>query len=496
MIPDEIVEQVRDAADLVEIVGESVQLKRTGTDFRGPCPFHGGTNRNFSVIPKKGMYYCFVCHEAGDVFRFLMKKSGMDYPTAVREVARRTGITIPERAAREGPDPREPLFSAMSVAHEWFAARLREGPDAVQARTYLEGRDFPMPVAAELGFGYAPTDGSFMAAMKQLGLAEPVLLEAGLLVSRDDGMVVPRFKGRLLFPIRDLRGRVVALGGRLLRPGEPKYLNSPESPIFHKGGTLYNLHDAKNAIRREGEVLLVEGYFDVLRLAVAGIEHVVASLGTAFTSDQAALLKRFAAQAVVLYDSDKPGLKATFRAANELLRHGVRVRVATMPPGEDPDTLVRGGGAAALAPILKDAVDVLERMVHLLEVKGWLHGVEHRRGALDRLLPTIRAASDPITRDLYIGLVAEKFGMIRAVLEHELESRPVVVPDRAQGAKPPAAGPAASASGHRAPPRAAPLREGARFERQLLRVFLAEPAWLDRARTEVPAASFEVAAHR
>ena len=489
MIPDDVIEQVRDAADLVELIGESVPLKRTGTDWRGACPFHGGTHRNFAVIPRKGMYYCYVCHEAGDVFTFLMKKFGMDYPTAVREVARRAGIVVPERGERPGPDPREPLFTAMAVAQEWFATRLREGRDAASARHYLESRELPMPVAAELGLGYAPSDKSFLEAMGQLGIEERVLLEAGLEVRRDDGSLAPRFRGRLLFPIHDLRGRVVAFGGRLLGPGEPKYLNSPESPIFHKGSTLYHLHEARNAIRKEGAAIVVEGYFDVLRLALAGIEPVVAPLGTALTADQAALLKRYAGTVILLYDSDAAGLRATFRAGEESLRHGLRVRVATLPPDDDPDTLVRRGGAAAIEPVLRDAVDLLERKIQLLERKGWFEDVARRRDALDKLIPTIRAASDPIARDLYLARVAERVGISRAVLERELTERPPAPSPPRDGAR--AASPLRE-------PGPSPRRRGnmARIEEGLLRLLAADRSWLDRARREVPPARFEVPEHR
>ena len=405
MIPDEIIEQVRDSADLLAIIGESVDLKRTGSDYRGACPFHGGQHRNFAVIPKKGRYYCFVCKESGDVFSWYMKRFGMDYPSAVREVAAKVGITIPEASQRSGPDPREPLFQAVSVAQDWFARQLREAPDAEDARKYLRSRGFDLEALEPFELGFAPRAQGFIPAMTTLGLEEAVLLEAGLLAQREDGRIIPRFRGRLLFPIHDLRGRVVGFGGRLLGPGEPKYLNSPESPVFRKGATLYNLHAAKNAIRKEGVVILVEGYFDVLRLLLAGCEHVVAPLGTALTSDQAALLKRYTQQAILLLDSDMAGLKATFRAGDELLRHEVRVRVATMPPGEDPDTLVQRGGIEALEPILKDAVDVMERKIQLLDRKGWFTGIEHRRDALDRLLPTIRATRDPIQRELYLSLV-------------------------------------------------------------------------------------------
>ncbi|HEU5041270.1 MAG TPA: DNA primase, partial [Gemmatimonadales bacterium] len=311
LIPDETVDQVRDSADIVGIIGESVELKRTGSDYRGPCPFHGGTHRNFAVIPKKGRYYCFVCHESGDVFTWLMKRAGLDYPAAIREVARRTGIVIPERPGRTGPDPLEPLFGAVAVAHDWFTRQLLESGEARGAREYLAGRDIPIETAAVYGLGYAPPGRVFLEAMKELGVKEPVLIEAGLAATRDDGSIVPRFRARLLFPIHDLRGRVAGFGGRLLGPGEPKYLNSPESAIFHKGRQLYNLHQAKGAIRKEESVILVEGYFDVLRLVLAGVDHVVAPLGTALTSDQAALLRRYAASATLLYDSDQAGLRAT-----------------------------------------------------------------------------------------------------------------------------------------------------------------------------------------
>lgn len=501
LIPDEVIEQIRDAVDIVGLIGETVELKRTGSDWRGPCPFHGGANRNFAVIPKKGRYYCFVCKESGDAFSYLMKRTGMDYPTAVRELARRAGITIPERTERAGPDPREPLFNALAAAQDWFHRQLLDRPEAQPARDYLAGRGLDLETVAPFGLGYAPRDGSFQAAMTALGVKPAVLLEAGLLVQREDQSIAPRFRGRLLFPIGDIRGRVVAFGGRLLGPGEPKYLNSPETPVFHKGSTLYNLHSARMAVRKESAVIIVEGYFDVLRLVLAGVDHVVAPLGTALTTDQAALLKHYTTQAILLLDSDTAGLRATFRSGDVLLRHGLRVRVATMPEGEDPDTLVRKGGAAALEPILRDAVDVLDRKIQLLERKGWFEGLEHRRDALDRLLPTIRAAQDPITRELYLTRVAERTGIDKRVLEQEVASA-----DKSDGR---AGGQGAGTNesdrrpggrddfrrGGPASPREVtpPRREGARAEFQLLAVCLSDPAWLARALAAVPPEWFEVA---
>jgi DNA primase len=474
-IPDDVIEQVRDAADLVGIVGELVELRRTGSDWRGPCPFHGGTHRNFAVIPKKQMYYCFVCHEAGDVFTFFMKRFGMEYPAAVREIARRVGITIPERSTG-GPDPREPLYSAVAAAHDWYARRLREGDDAAAARDYLAGRGFDSEAIGPLGLGFAPRGEEFLEAMATLGVRPDVLLEAGLSVTREDGSVRPRFWNRLLFPIHDLRGRVVGFGGRVLGEGEPKYLNSPDSQIFHKGGLLYNLHAAKNAIRKEDRAIVVEGYFDVLRLVEVGFEETVAPLGTAFTVEQAKLIKRYTNDVLLLYDSDQAGLRATFRAADVLLSVGLRVTVATAPPGQDPDTLAASGGAEAVRAVLDDAIDVLERKIQLLERKGWLGSISLRRRALDRLLPTLRAVSDPVTRDLYLARCGEALGVSRESLLQEVEG------GRWQ---PPAASVAprvAPASDVRSEPVA---RGSSRPEHELLRVMLRVPRWRPLVRDQL-----------
>ncbi len=480
MIPDDVIEQVREAADLVAIIGEHVELKRTGSDYRGPCPFHGGTHRNFAVIPKKGMFYCFVCHEAGDVFTFFMKKLGMDYPTAVREAARRVGITIPERAGPTGPDPREPLYQAVATAADWFSRQLHESPEADGARQYVGSRHITLEQAQVQGLGYAPRGLAFLDAMKGLGLRQEVLLEAGLIVKRDDGTLVPRFRGRLLFPIHDLRSRVVAFSGRILGTGEPKYLNSPDTPVFHKGKLLYNLHLAKHGMRKAERAILVEGQFDVLRLTLAGFEEVVAPLGTGLSEDQAALLQRHTPHVILLYDSDDAGLRATFRAGDELLRHKLRVSVATLPEGEDPDTLVRQGGAASLEGILKQAIDVLERKIQILERKGFFGTLPGRRRALDRLLPTIRAAADPMTRELYISRVAEVAGVRKDVLEREAGGGR---PEGAVGARAPAS---------RLPSPGMP----ANAEKSLLLLMLAGEPWRGRVVEAVDPEEIEFPVYR
>ncbi|MGH7647731.1 MAG: DNA primase, partial [Gemmatimonadaceae bacterium] len=423
MISDETVDRVRDAADIVQIIGEHVPLRRMGTDFRGPCPFHQGTHRNFSVSPKKGIYYCFVCHAGGDVFTFLQKRLGIDWPGAVRYVAEKVGIPVEEvQQRREGPDPRQPLWDLNAAVADWFRTLLWDEEEGRAARDYLALRRVSREVADRFGLGFAPRDPEALRRhFGALGYGDAQLLEAELLVRREEGGDPrARFRNRLIFPILDAGGNTAGFGGRLLGPGEPKYLNSAESPVFSKARLLYGLHMAKHAIRRDDRVLVVEGYFDVVRLVSAGFDWVVAPLGTALTEQQGQMLRRFAKTAFLLYDSDRAGLKATFRSGDELLRHGMAVQVVTLPEGEDPDSFVDHHGAAALASALGDALDVFERKVQLLERAGWFADLKRKRRALDRLLPTIRATEDPITRDMYLARASEAAGVSREVLEREL----------------------------------------------------------------------------
>ena len=428
MIPDEEVERVREAADIVGIIGESVTLKRAGTAFRGPCPFHQGKNPNFSVDPRRRIYHCFKCGESGDVFTFLRKRYGMDWPSAVRHVAERSGVVIREVTAhREGPDPREAIWEVNAAAEDWFRRTLRDDAGGGPARDYLAQRDVGLDVADRFGLGFAPRDGSVRAHLATLGFDDDRQLEAGLLVKREDSDALhQRFRGRLMFPIYDTSGRVAGFGGRVIGSGEPKYLNSPETIAFSKGRMLYGLNWARNAIRRADRVLLVEGYFDLVRLVLAGVEEVIAPLGTALTTEQALLIARHSKNAFLVYDSDKAGLKATFRAADELLRHGASVRVVTLPAGEDPDTFARKAGREGIERSLSAAVDVVERKIQLLERGGWFSDLHKRRRAIDHLLPTIRATVDPVTRDMYLGRVSEATGVDRNVLTAEAEA-----PDRA-----------------------------------------------------------------
>jgi len=424
MIPDEDVERVREAADIVAIISEYVRLKRVGSVYRGPCPFHQGTNNNFSVMPKGG-YTCFVCGEKGNVFTFVQKRLGLTFVEAVKYVGEKCGIEVREiTKQREGPDPREPFWEINATAAAWFTARLWDDERGAPAREYLASREVTRETADEWEMGYAPRElGLLRAHLANLGWDDERLLKAGLLVKREEeDEPRPRFRDRLMFAILDSSSRHVGFGGRLMGPGEPKYLNSSESDVFHKGQTLYGLHKARAAMRKEERAILVEGYFDVVRMAGAGIEPVVAPLGTSLTEGQAELLRRSAKTVFIAYDSDAPGQKATFRAADILLAQGVAVRVVTMPEGDDPDTFVRAHGRDAMEKLLAGALDVFDRKIQLLERGGWFADLQRKRRALDSLLPTIRAARDPITREMYLARAAEAAKVDRGVLARELDA--------------------------------------------------------------------------
>ncbi|MDH5234835.1 MAG: DNA primase, partial [Gemmatimonadota bacterium] len=431
------------------------------------------------------------------VFTFVQKRLGMSFVEAVKYVGAKAGIEVPEvDRKREGPDPREPMWELQATASEFFQRTLWDTPAGAAARDYLAGREVPRALAERFGMGFAPREpGALRAHLNGLGFDDARLLEAGLLVQREEQEEPrPRFRDRLIFPILDPSGHTVGFGGRLLGPGEPKYLNSAESGVFSKGRLLYNLGQARNAIRRDDRVILVEGYFDVLRLVAAGIESVVAPMGTSLTDQQAELLGKYSRHVFVLYDSDGPGQKATFRAADVLLAKGLEVRVVTLPEGEDPDTFARRQGADGVHTLLEGALDVFDRKVQLLERAGWFTDLQHKRRALDRLLPTIRAASDPVTRDLYLARAAEAAGVAREVLLAELH----VVRRGAQRRR--AAAPVVDA---RDPGDPGPVPDGAGLaeelppgpyrsmvekgsaEQMLLRVLLTQPRYHDQVIEEV-----------
>jgi DNA primase len=499
MIADADIERVRESADIVAVIGEYVELKRQGADFRGPCPFHQGTHRNFSVSPRKRMYYCFVCHEHGDVFTFLQKRLGLDWPGSVRAVAEKVGIELREiRARTEGPDPREPIWEANAAAAQFFQRTMWEDELGRGARDYLAQREVDRGLADRFGLGFAPREiGLMRSYLNTLGIEDARQLEAGLLVRRSDVEEPrPRFRQRLVFPIHDLANRVVGFGGRLLGPGEPKYLNTAESPVYSKGQLLYNLYHARLAARREERLFVVEGYFDALRLVGAGIEEVVAPLGTALTEAQSELVKRYATNVFLLYDSDKAGLKATFRAGDVLLRQGLTVRVVSLPPGEDPDTFVRKHGRDALERAAEESIDVFDRKVQILERGGWFSDLVKRRKAVDYLLPTIRACADPVMRDMYVARAAEASGVDRRVLEGEASGASARGARGTPTPREPAPPPAPHPERLKAAPRPRPTGPAISAERELVRAMLTERAVIERVTERLGPDSFQEPLYR
>ena len=486
MIPDDVVEEVRARADIVEIVGEVVQLKKSGREFKANCPFHDERTPSFYVIPEKGFYNCFGCGKSGDAFTFVMERQGLDFVEAVKYVAGRSGVEVREVTRdREEEDLDRPLYEALGFAREWFRGQLTAPDSGTVAREYLEGRGITAEVAERYGLGFAPDEWrAFREAASTHGFDEDMLVEVGML-GRSERTKDPydRFRGRIIFPIESVSGKTIAFGGRILvgdGKDAPKYLNSPETPIYHKGDNLYGLSWAKNTIRREEMALVVEGYMDVVSLAAHGFENVVAPLGTALTPGQAKLLGRYTKKVLLLFDSDSAGLRATFKSGDILLEAGLHPSVVTLPPGEDPDTLVRSQGASALSQHIGDAVDILDRKLQILEERDFFSSIDRTRAAVDRLLPTIRAAADPALRDIYVSRVAEKTGVTRETLAEDVGKKPTRSTPAAEAPRP---------AQRRKPFRGGTPKPGG--ERKLLQVMVRGEEWVERAGEVVSAQDFE-----
>ena len=434
MVSDALVQEIRERAEILEVCGEFVQLKRSGKTYRGPCPLHGGEGPNFSVDPVRGIFKCFVCGEGGDVFSFLIKHLGLDFPSAVRQVAARVGIEVPEDSERR-EDPFAHLREVTAFAEEWFRSMLLDEDAGGPARAYLTGRGVDPDSAEEYGLGFAPEGWRRLRdAAHSRGIRDEDLLEAGLLATSERAdEPYDRFRNRVMFSIRDLRDRPIAFGGRVLADADehaPKYINSPETPIFHKSRTLYGLNRARHAIRREEHSLVTEGFMDALSLHLGGFATAVAPLGTALTAEQADLLKRYSNRVYLLYDSDSAGLRATFRAGDVLLAAGCHPMVVSFPEGEDPDSLLQREGADVLRAYIGDAVDVLERKLQILERQGYLDSIEGKRRAVDGLLSTLRSVKDPALLDIYLGRAAERTGVRRDTLVSEVARERMVARPR------------------------------------------------------------------
>lgn len=376
--PPAVIDEIRASVDLVDLIGRYVTLKRAGQNWKGLCPFHAERTPSFMVNPGKGIFHCFGCGVGGDAFGFLMRQDRLSFPEAVRTLAEMVGIRLPEEPGRRDESGRYELFRVMDLAARFYSDTLW-GRTGAQARSYLEARGIEAEVARRFGLGYAPEGWeNLLAAMRAEGVEVGLLDTVGLVVAREAGRGhYDRFRGRLMFPIRDVQGRVVAFGGRALGPEEPKYLNSPETPLYVKGRLLYGLDLARPAFRERQRALLVEGYVDCLMAHQFGFTETVATLGTALTAEQLALLRRYCQEVVTFFDADTAGQRAAERAA-ELLESSpeggawainrtgslgaeapFRVRVALLPAGHDPDTFLRHHGAEALRTCIESARSLL-----------------------------------------------------------------------------------------------------------------------------------------
>jgi DNA primase len=414
LISEDVINQIRDRIDIVEIVGQHVNLTRAGQNLKGLCPFHQEKSPSFTVSPSRQIFHCFGCGAGGNVFTFLTKITGGSFPETVRDLGRRVGIEVQESTPdlRSAPQSQR-VEQVNQMAARWFQDNLRHEQMGAEAREYLAGRGIQQATIDRFGIGVAPVEwDGLLKAMAKQGLTPQELAMAGLVVARDTGTGhYDRFRGRVMLTITDLRKRVVGFGGRVLGEGTPKYLNSPDTPLFKKGQTLFALDAAREAITRTKSVIVVEGYFDAIALHQVGLTHTVATLGTALTPDHIQVLRRFASKVILLFDPDAAGVRAALRGLDLFVNSGLGVKVVTLPSGDDPDTYVRKQGPEAFARLEQQAPSLLDfALEHTLKTAEGTT-IEGRIHSVDEILRILQKSEHPIEREERIRLVAERFGI-------------------------------------------------------------------------------------
>ncbi len=413
-IPPELIDQLLERIDIVDVINRRLSLRRAGKEYQACCPFHDEKTPSFTVSREKQFYHCFGCGAHGTAVGFLMAYDRLGFPEAVEELARQAGLEVPHAAgAQQGPDL-TPLYATLEAAARWFRQQLRSHPKAQHAVDYLKGRGLSGEIAAEFGLGYAPPGwDNLRSALGRDHQTTERLLQAGLLAERP-GSLYDRFRDRILFPIRDLRGRTIGFGGRILGEGEPKYLNSPETPLFHKGAELYGLYEARQSLRQIERLVVVEGYMDVIALAQFGIRYAVATLGTATTPQHLERLTRSAPEILFCFDGDAAGKAAAWKALQIALpfaRAGREFRFLFLPEGEDPDTQVRKEGRDAFEARLARALPLSELLFTHLQAEcdtGSLDGRGRLAAAAQPLLQQVPAG---LYRDLLTQRLAELVGI-------------------------------------------------------------------------------------
>jgi DNA primase len=424
-IPDEVIDQVREHFDILDVVGQYVQLKRSGRNYFGLCPFHSEKTPSFSVAPDKQIFYCFGCGAGGDVIKFMMEIEQLTFVEAVRHLADQAGIALPEADREDRPeeDRRTRLRQALELAARLYHHLLVNTDHGQSARAYLERRGVSMETIREFQIGYAPASRQFLLSfLKRRGFQEQEMEEAGLITMRENGTgYYDRFRGRVMFPIHDAQGRVIGFGGRLLGEGRPKYLNSPETPVFHKGRNLFNLHRARQAMRKDQQAVLFEGYMDVIAAWQAGIRSGVASLGTSLTEEQARVIRRNAEMAIICYDADDAGQSAADRGLELLHEQGVIVKVARLPQGMDPDDYIRERSAESFRrDVIYSALPLTAFKLERLKKDYDLRDEPQRLKYLTQALEVIADLSLAIEQDHYVRRLAEEHQLSLDALKQEL----------------------------------------------------------------------------
>lgn len=429
LFPAGFVEDLKSHVDIVQVVNERVQLRKSGTTWKGLCPFHGEKTPSFHVNGEKGFFHCFGCSVGGDVIKFVELYDKVGFQDAVRQLAARAGIPVPEPEGgnedRESSQEREALLKAHEVAAAWFKEQLA-GPSGAPGRRLLADRGMTPETIELLGMGFAPASGGLRARLLKEGFTEPLLMKSGLVVQRDDGPARDRFRNRLLIPICRDNGAIVAFGGRAMQADQqPKYLNSPETAIYVKGRTLYGLNHARASISRLKYAVMVEGYFDWAQAWQGGITNVVASSGTALTPVQARLLRRFAGKVVLSFDPDAAGQGAAARSSELLVTEGFQVNVAMLPAGDDPDNYIRRHGAGAYQELLRNSRQYLEYLLDRTAADEDLSTDEGRRSFLGKMLAVAARIPDAAQRDQFADRLSHKARITEEVVRAEIRKAAV-----------------------------------------------------------------------
>ncbi|PIQ60962.1 MAG: DNA primase [Bacteroidetes bacterium CG12_big_fil_rev_8_21_14_0_65_60_17] len=431
-ISDTHIEEVRTLTDIVDVVSDYVRLKKRGNNFIGLCPFHSEKTPSFNVNPGMGIFKCFGCGEGGDVFHFLERVEGLSFPETVRLLAEQVGVQLPEEdGLDEDTSEREAGYHALRFAARFYHDNLTKSDDGSVARAYLKERGFDAQSIRKFGVGYAPDSwDALLRAAETKNIGPDILAYAGLVVPRKErNGWYDRYRHRLMFPIFSHVGKVLGFGGRILRDEDtPKYINSPETKIYSKSRVLYGLYHGKNAMRHREEAVLVEGYTDVVSLYQAGVQHVVASSGTALTGEQVALLGRYVKTVVLLYDADAAGDRAALRAIDLILAAGLVPYAVQLPDGEDPDSFVRSRGGPAFDAYLRDhRQDFVAFMLAEAGKSGKMDTPEGRAAIQRAVLETLAKINDPLVRESYLRVAAGRMGLpdmqLRPLLEGIMKKR-------------------------------------------------------------------------